>query len=95
MTPYAGDITSVPGWLTPVHTGPAGDSIVLYPEVVSGNPLKAAKVVRWTLNSPGLLGGDAHYADDEMVFVFNPTRLALVSRSVRTRSARSGCCPSR
>ena len=76
-------IDAVPDWLTPVHTGPVADSIVIYPEVVSGNPLKAIKVVRWTLNNPGLIGGDLTYPDDEMVFAFNPARLHVVNLSVR------------
>jgi hypothetical protein len=45
--------------------------IVLYPEVVDGNPLEADCVVRWVLNFPGLLGGDAIYPDTEMVIAFS------------------------
>jgi len=82
MTPIGGPIVDVPDWLTPVHDGPAGESIVIYPEVVAGNPLNAKKVVRWTLNNPGLLGGDTFYPDDEMIFVFNAARLPLVSQAV-------------
>jgi hypothetical protein len=69
------------GWDTPRHRGPVGDSIVIYPEIVSGNPLGARKVVRWALNNPGLLGGDAAYAKDEMVFAYDPQRLEIVSRA--------------
>jgi hypothetical protein len=84
MTPLSDRIDKLPVWFTPLHTGPVGDGLVIYPEIVSGNPLNASKVVRWTLNNPGLLGGDTFYPDDEMVFVFNPTRLGLVSKSVNT-----------
>ena len=49
-------------WRAPRHDGPIGDAIVVYPEVVSGNPFGAQKVVRWALNNPGLLGGDTSYA---------------------------------
>lgn len=42
--------------------------IVVYPEIVSGNPLNADCVARYVLNYPGLLGGDKIYAAGEMVF---------------------------
>lgn len=82
MTPMGRRIDDLPDWPVAVHDGPAEDSIVIYPEVVSGNPLKADKVVRWTLNTPGLIGGDTFYSDEEMVFVCNPMQLATVSKSV-------------
>ena len=44
------------------------DAVVVYAEVVYGNPLKAKKVVRWLLNHPGLLGGDTEYDEKEMMF---------------------------
>jgi len=69
------------GWDTPRHHGPVNDSIVVYPEVVSGNPLGGRRVIRWALNDPGLLGGDTSYAGDEMVFLYDPQRLASVSRA--------------
>ena len=69
------------GWNTPRHAGPIGNSIVVYPEIVSGNPLRARRVVRWALNNPGLLGGDRRFADEEMVFVYDPQRLEIVSRA--------------
>lgn len=40
--------------------------VVIYPEVVRGNPLGARNVVRWVLNYPGKLGGDATYPPSEM-----------------------------
>lgn len=43
----------------------------IYPETVTGNPLAAASVIRWVLNRPGLLGGDAVYSDDEHVFYYS------------------------
>lgn len=45
--------------------------IVVYPEVIAGNPLNAALVVRWMLNYPGLLGGDASYAPEEVVYAYS------------------------
>jgi hypothetical protein len=44
--------------------------IVVYPEVVSGNPLGAKHVVRYVLNHPGLLGGDTSYNPDELVIYY-------------------------
>jgi hypothetical protein len=40
--------------------------IVLYPEVVSGNPLQAPVVARYFANFPGLLGGNAAFNPDEI-----------------------------
>lgn len=71
-----------PHWDVPFHRGKVGDSIVVYPEVYPGNPLGARRVVRWALNNPGLLGGDSFYADEEMVFAYDPQRLAIVSQAV-------------
>lgn len=45
--------------------------IVIYPEIISGNPLKASCVVRYVLNYPGLLGGDKTYDKDEIVFAYS------------------------
>jgi len=47
------------------------DPIVVYPEVVSGNPLRAGRVVRFVGNTPGYLGGDAEFADTELVFTWS------------------------
>ena len=75
-------IETPPGWKTPFHDAPIGDSIVIYPEVVFGNPFKAKNVVRWALNNPGLISGDTTYPDDEMVFVYDSQRLDIVSEAV-------------
>lgn len=45
--------------------------VVVYPEVVKGNPLKADCVVRWVLNFPGLLGGDKTYDKNELIFGYS------------------------
>jgi len=75
----------VPGWDAPLHEGPLGDSIVVYPEVVSGNPLGAGRVVRWALNTPGLIGGDTRYDDAEMVFVYDAQKLPAVAPATSER----------
>jgi O-antigen biosynthesis protein len=45
--------------------------IMIYPEVVSGNPFGMERVVRWTLNTPGYLAGDTSYAPTERVFTWS------------------------
>jgi hypothetical protein len=50
----------------------SGDSIVIYPEIVDGNPLGGKRVVRWLLNKPGFFSTRAEFADDDLVFYFNP-----------------------
>lgn len=44
------------------------NAIVIYPEVVTGNPLRFKNVVRYVLNSPGLLGGSKKYHQSEVIF---------------------------
>jgi hypothetical protein len=48
-------------------------SIVVYPEIVDGNPLNAKTVIRYVLNTPGLLGGDKEYDESEIVFTYHPS----------------------
>ena len=46
------------------------DIIVIYPEVIKGNPLKAKNVVRWCLYKPGINGGEKIYSDEEHIFTY-------------------------
>ena len=48
------------------------NTIVIYPEVVKGNPLLAHKVARWVLFFPGVNGGDQIYDSTEFVFTYSP-----------------------
>jgi hypothetical protein len=48
------------------------EAIVVYPEVVCGNPMNGKTVVRWVLNFPGLLGGDKEYDPKEIIFTYLP-----------------------
>lgn len=45
--------------------------IMVYPEVVSGNPLKMPFVVRWLLNKPGILSRDNRFAESDMLFTYD------------------------
>lgn len=44
------------------------DCIVVYPEVVFGNPLRAKNVVRWLLHKPGFHTGKIFYGQDEIFY---------------------------
>lgn len=48
------------------------DTVVIYPEVVTGNPLFAHKVARWVLFFPGVNGGEKVYDSAEFVFTYSP-----------------------
>lgn len=73
---------TLPGWNCFLFDGDVSGRVVIYPEVVAGNPLQADKVVRWVLNTPGLLGGDPTYDDSELVFVYDLQRLPEVNLAV-------------
>jgi glycosyltransferase involved in cell wall biosynthesis len=45
--------------------------IVIYPEVVWGNPYQATRVARYLLNFPGLLGGPVNYQNTDFIFSYD------------------------
>lgn len=47
--------------------------LVVYPEIVRGNPLGFRNVVRWVLNTPGVMGGRAAFGAGERLFAWNRT----------------------
>ena len=56
---------------TPFYSGNiTNDMIVIYPEIVSGNPYQAENIVRWFLNKPGRRTGEVNYGDNELYFYF-------------------------
>lgn len=61
-------------WMLPNARAVAqpADAIVVYPEVVDGNPLGAPHVVRWLLNYPGKLGSNRHYRASDIVLHIGP-----------------------
>lgn len=48
------------------------NSIVIYPEIVSGNPLGAERVVRWCLHRPGHHSGKVNYSASDRFFFYLP-----------------------
>ncbi|TYK65594.1 hypothetical protein [Colwellia echini] len=60
-----------------INTDKLDDFIVVYTEIVSGNPLNAKHVIRWFLNKPGFFTNKINYGNNELYFyqqiVFNDT----------------------
>lgn len=59
-------------WNTPIYRSlflPKNE-IVIYPEIVSGNPLKSKRVIRWFLHNPGHFTGEINYGDGELYFKY-------------------------
>jgi hypothetical protein len=60
-----------PGFDTPIASSTrARNSITVYPEVVDGNPLHSARVVRWLLHRPGFHTGRINFGVDELTFYY-------------------------
>jgi hypothetical protein len=47
------------------------NTLVLYPEIIDGNPLKAKHVARWLLNRPGFFGNQVSYEAEDLIFYFS------------------------
>lgn len=46
--------------------------VVVYPELVPGNPLKAKRVIRWLLNRPYVLTGTGiHYGESDLLYSYS------------------------
>lgn len=46
-------------------------SVVIYPEITSGNPLGASCVVRWLLNKPGVISGTVEFGSNDLFFYYH------------------------
>ncbi len=58
--------------------------ITVYPEIVQGNSFGAPFVVRYVLNFPGLLGGDAEYPETELCVGYSESITKAVPRARAT-----------
>lgn len=58
--------------ITPrIHDNDLDDAIVIYPEIIVGNPLKAKRVVRWLLHKPGFNnGGKIEFGKEDLFFYY-------------------------
>ncbi|WP_233282032.1 glycosyltransferase [Pseudomonas mangiferae] len=64
MTPRLTDL------VVELHKTAGVEPIVIYPEIVDGNPLDANVVVRYLLNKPGFIQGSGVYGPDDLLFAY-------------------------
>lgn len=53
------------------HRAQGVEPIVIYPEVVDGNPLNGRIVVRYILNRPGFIEGNGQFAEDDILYAYS------------------------
>lgn len=60
------------------HLASGIEPIVVYPEIVPDNPLAAHRVVRYLLNTPGVVNGqEPTWGDDDLIFSFGAEILPI------------------
>lgn len=53
------------------HRSQGVEPIVVYPEIVDGNPLQGGVVVRYILNRPGFIEGEGRFAEDDILYAYS------------------------
>ncbi len=53
------------------HRAQGLEPIVVYPEVIDGNPLKGGVVVRYILNRPGFIEGSGAFGEDDILYAYS------------------------
>lgn len=62
-----------PDWLGKIqHDSEPRDpnGVAIYPEIACGNPYEMKTVVRWILNTPGVMGGDGVFEPTDLVYKY-------------------------
>lgn len=76
-----------PLWDTPVaRYKDLDNAIVVYAEIVDGNPLKAKNVVRWLLHKPGFHTNKINYGPNEVYFFYLKAYIENISFDVDTNN---------
>jgi hypothetical protein len=53
------------------HARDVRSAVVVYPEIVAGNPLGAKKIARWFLHKPGFHSGEVRFGTNEIYFFYD------------------------
>lgn len=53
------------------HRSQGIEPIVVYPEIVDGNPLEGRVVVRYILNRPGFIQGSGHFNEGDILYAYS------------------------
>ncbi len=56
--------------LVELHRSQGLEPVMVYPEIIDGNPLKGSTVVRYLLNQPGFIEGKGEYEADDILIAY-------------------------